>query len=765
MAPSFLVTRTQRPARRTLTALGAICGALLLAGCDQEALHVAGKAPAPAVDSAEELAAAVTIYRDEWGVPHVYGPTDASVVFGFVYAQAEDNYWQIEDSMIQALGRSAEVYGEATLGADLLNRSLEIVALSKAEWERSPAHMQDLARAGATALNHYLATSGTDSRLIETWEPWHFAAWSRFAVYQLFVFNRARLKQEEMQAAVHPLEKVAQAMPEEAPVGWSAHRGPLLAEAAAVTGSNMWAVTPERSETGNALLFINPHQPYFGPGQWTEGHVHSDEGLHFSGAGFFGSLLPTIGHNEHLGWSHTVNAPDIVDVFELVFDDPERPDHYRFGDEYRPVTTWTDTVSVLTDNGLEAREFEFRRTHHGPIVGVRDGKPLAVRMAKFEDGGRTEQYYRMARARNLDEWKSAMSMTSQPMFNTVYADTGGNIFYVYNGAVPVRDPSHDWSKPVDGSDPTTDWQGYHSFDELPQITNPSSGYLQNCNATPFLASAEGDNPDPDDFPAYMVSEDDNNRSRMSRRILESEEQFSWEEWQRYTFDTHVIEAETTIPELRAAIDSRPIEAGKRKRLVEALEHLEAWDRVSTIDSTEMTLYYVWRNNQQRGGIKDPVDALAAALPMLEAGGSGWKVPWGELNRLQRRHTSGTEPFDDAVESLPVAGGPGNPFGIIFNFYSRPEEGQKRQYGVAGHSYVSVVDMSKDDLRAKSILVFGQNSDPGSPNWFDQSRLFAEQQYKPAWFNRDEVEANTVRSYHPGEAPEAHGIGDPATGGP
>ena len=278
-----------------------------------------------------------------------------------------------------------------------------------------------------------------------------------------------------------------------------------VADAQAHAGSNTWAIAPHRSASGKAMLFINPHQPYFGPGQWYEGHLHSQQGLHFSGAGFFGSPLPTIGHNEHLGWSHTVNEPDIVDVYRLTVDDVARPTRYEFDGDKRSVRAWQDSVKVKTESGYESRSFNFFASHHGPIVAERDGELLAVRMAMFAEGGQLQQRYDMLRATNLVEFKAAMSQLATPMFNTMYADVHGDIYYAYYGAVPRRNADFDWAKPVAGDIAATEWQGYHSLDELPTYTNPDTGYLQNCNATPFLATGGDDNLNRNDFPSYMVS--------------------------------------------------------------------------------------------------------------------------------------------------------------------------------------------------------------------------------------------------------------------
>lgn len=679
-------------------------------------------AAAPRADDPVQLARSVTIYRDTYGVPHVFGPTDASCVFGYVYAQAENNFWQIEDGYIRALGRASELYGEKTLNDDEQVRALEIVQLSKAEYKRAGPPIQQLLQAAAAALNYYVERNPHAPRVRLRFEPWHVYAFGRYALYHQFILKQTGLKPEDIKTAADS------------------------------QGSNMWAIRPAKSATGHAMLFINPHQPFFGVGQWYEGQVHSDEGWDMSGASFFGSAFPTIGHNEVLGWSHTVNKPDVFDVYEETFDDPADPLAYRYNGGHRKAKQWSESIGVKTESGVTSRTFTFLKTHHGPILTRRGGKSLAVRLAKFEEGGQLEEWYAMSKSRNLADFKHAMAAVAIPMFNTIYADREGNIFYLYNGAVPRRSANVEWRKPVDGSSPDTEWHGYHPMSELPQLTNPDSNFLQNCNSTPFTTVIHG-NPEPSNFPSYMVGEGDTARARMSRRILYSKVKFSFDDWTQAGFDTNVLRADDEVPELLKKFHEKLTPVHR-----EVLEELRDWNHRSSVDSVATTLFMLWYEKQFGTAVipaskpkQDPVTALEQVVSELESKYGTWRVPWGDINRLQRNQSGGEEPFSDARESLPIAGAPGD-VGIIFNFYARPQPGLKRRYGTAGHSFVSVVDFGPQ-VEARSILVFGENSNPKSPHYFDQSELYAKQQFKPAWFTLADIKAHAERTYHPGADPQ------------
>lgn len=677
----------------------------------------------------EQLARSVTIYRDSYGVPHVYGPTDASCVFGYAYAQAEDNFRQVEDNYIQAVGRSAEVNGEESVAADVLNRTLEIARLSEAEYKNASPRTRELCDALADALNYFLERNpAVKPRLITHFEGWQAIALMKFEVYQSFVYETQDLHLEETRTAARQLDQKAS------------------------TGSNMWAISPQKSTSGHALLFINPHVFFFGTTQFYEGHLHSDQGWNISGASFLGMPFPVLGRNEYLGWSHTVNYPGISDVYVEKFDDPKDPLAYAYANGHRRATEWTEIIKIKSSRGIESRSFTLRKTHHGPIVSSKGNQAVALRLAKLDEGGLIDEWYAMGKAHSLTEFKAAMARLAIPMFNTMYADRDGNIFYVYNAAVPRRNAKIDWTKPLDGSSPESEWQGYHKFDELPQLTNPAAGFLQNCNSSPFLTTTEG-NPVKTDYPAYMGSEPDTPRARISRRILSTKDKFSFDEWARAAFDTTVIQADTFVPRLIDEWEKlKQADAARAEKLSAAVAELKSWNRVSTIDSKAMTLFalsFELAVQTTRDTAPWPrIRALETVIKNLEQVWGTWQVAWGEINRLQRVETTGREPFSDARPSLPVPGAAG-PLGIVFNFYTRPEKDQKRRYGFLGNTYVSVIEFGREP-QAQSLLVFGESADPNSPHYLDQAHLYAAGEMKPSWFTLAEIKKHSERSYHPGK---------------
>jgi acyl-homoserine-lactone acylase len=666
---------------------------------------------------ANPLAREVTIYRDTYGVPHVFGRTDASTVFGFAYAQAEDNFWRVEENFISALGRTSEVYGEKSLDEDRLNHALEIPRLAREEYARLDKHMRSLCDAFAAGFNYYLERhTQVKPRLLKKIEPWYTLAFIRYNYFQNGFARDRNLRGAQTAAIDNDLKP---------------H-----------TGSNGWAVGPSKSASGHALLFINPHLPFFGPGQVYEGHVHSDEGWNFTGYTRFGFPLPYVGHNDNGGWVSTDNAADLTDVYLETFDDPARPLAYKYGNGYRLATEHVEEIRVKTPSGIETRKFTMRKTHHGPILAARDGKMLSLRMAKFESDGWLREWYEMTRAKSLNELKRAMTPLNMLFGNVMYADRQGNTWYLYNGAIPKRNPRFDWTRPLDGSDPATEWQGYHTIDELPQLTNPKTGWMQNCNTSPFLLTSEG-NPDPKQFPKYMVQEGDNPRGAISREILASQSKFTFDEWRRLAFDTRVMSAGKDLDPLLAAL--KPVSDA---RLRDVYNQLARWDRRSANDSIAMTIFSLYHERRMRDEKLEILAALNEAINSLERDFGTWKVAWGELNRLQRIDESRDQDFDDSKPSLAVSGVNGND-GAVFTFYAAPERGQKRRYGVAGGTYISVVEFGPR-VRALSVHTFGASGDPKSKHYTDQAALYTRGEFKPAWLTLEEIRANLEKAYRPGE---------------
>jgi penicillin amidase len=694
-----------------------------------------------------KLATTVFIHRDRYGVPHIDAATDAGAIFGFAYAQAEDYFWQVEDTYIMALGRYSEVHGPKGLNSDLLNHSFEIVRDAREDFARLDPADQYLCEAFVAGLNYFLEKNPhVKPRLITRFEPWHIVAFGRHLALEL-CFRYTRLHNNYLPRGNEHI--------------WCA------------TGSNAWAIGGSRTHSGNAMLFVNPHQPWFGFGQMYEGHVRSREGLNFSGATFFGNPLPTIGHNEHIGWAMTTNEPDIADVWRETFDDPKNPLAYRYGDGYRTATEWNDVIKVKTPGGMEARQFTFRKTHHGPIVGKEsDHHFLAARVANVDRMNLVRQAVNAIKATNLDEFRAAMAMGEFPYMNVIYADRNKNIYLLYNGAIAKRDPQFDWSKPVDGADPRTEWQGFHAMAELPQVLNPPSGFIQNCNSSPFTTTDAG-NPDRARYPRYMVedADDDKRRAKMSRQMLREMHGVTFEEVQAAAYDTTLYWPQHELPKYAQKLSELEKTNPRLATLVKPLlNHLLDWDCRITADSTQAMLCTAWYAELFGDGYPGEVmkphyaadveaqfGALVAAAATLRLQHGDWKVRWGAVHRAQRSANAADLlefPFDDSRPSLPSIGGHG-PMGVILTQYYSPAlyipflKNLKNKYGLIGATYMGVFEFG-DRISGATVLHFGQSGDPQSPHFFDQARLLADGKFKRELFYWDDVRRGTVSLYQPGQ---------------
>lgn len=674
--------------------------------------------------AAEDFQRTVSIVRDEWGVPHIEAQSDAGAVYGLMKAQAEDNFPQLVQDTASLVGRAAMIRGEAGLTNDLVFQAFECERRARRAYARATPEMRKIAEAYARALNDYGAAHPEEgSPALSNFEPW-------------FVF--ASEFRPEFGIGRDIWTAVSEIGLPRVPIQEDTTETELRGQ----SGSNAWAIGPSKSASGRAMLFSNPHVDFFGGGQRYEMHLRSRSGWQFSGFAIFANPLPHAGHNGFLGWSHTNSNVDVSDQYEIRFLDGERRELYAYGLEQRKAEWWTASVQVREGERLVRREFRFGKTHHGPLVARRGDVWIAHRTPRAEEGGYWSQKLAMGKARSFSEFRRAMDMRRIPSSNTTYADASGNIAFWYGNCVPRR-ATADWSRPVDGSDPRLEWQGYYRLDEIPQVINPRCGWVQNCNSTPFL-TAGSDNPDAPSFAGVFQRETLTPRAANSRRILSQPGKLTYEELCRLAFDTTVFSALERVPALVAAYRS-----GRSTAEMDALVgHLEAWDHRSTVHSTETTLYLTAETlaagGQARLRTLNPsVEGLLAALPaardLLVRRYGTWKVPYGMVSRLQRPDSFGRAAFDESRPSLPVAGLPGAT-GAVFTLYPRPgRELGDPQFIATGASYVSVVEFGPR-VRARSIVTFGQSGRADSPHFFDQAPLFARGRFKTAWFYPDEVRA-------------------------
>ncbi|MBX3422527.1 MAG: penicillin acylase family protein [Pirellulaceae bacterium] len=707
---------------------------------------VPGPAAAAEVSElAQKLASRSTIYRDQFGVPHIDARDLPAAAFAFGYCQCEDYFWQVEDSIVWSLGRYAELNGATGVDSDTLTHAFEIPRRTEQDYVQYTGENREVGEAFIEGLNYYLAKNpDVKPRLLTRFEPWHLLALGRRVYLELSCLSN------HINTGMNPMGS---------------------GDAVAQIGSNAWAVGPSKTAAGSTMLFINPHQPFYGYGQWYEGHIRTDDGIDFYGAAFFGSPLPAIGHNHRCGWSFTVNEPDVFDVWNVKFES-DQPNHYRHGEQLREATQWQQEIKV---KGQPTRRLVLRKTHHGPIVKQnKDGTFQAYQCANLFEHDFLSQLKQMLRSENVYQVRDAMGMQGLPIFNTVAADDQGNILYLYSGVVPRRDPAWDWTKPVDGNDPRTDWRGLHTVDELPQVINPPTGYVQSCNATPFTTTDDG-NPSRLDFPPYMVTDqhDDKRRAQVSRSILRAAQDLTLDQFENLAFDTRLYWAINELPALRrhfARLEQSTPALAEQARPY--LQHFDGWDCRVSVDCTRSALCVAWYEELYGFGypaetlkpeyVQNPdkkFEALVKAANKLQSNFKNWKVRWGDIYRLQRHPNVANLiaiPFSDRKPSIPCAGAPG-PLGIVFTVYYTPSifipllRETRNQYAVVGASYSGVVEFSSQGVRSKSLHNYGSSSDPNSPHYFDQAQLMSESRMKDTLFDWQQIRAQSPRSYHAGSA--------------
>lgn len=701
------------------------------------------------IERARQVATAkrVMIKRDDWGIAHVSGPTDADAVFAMIYAQAEDDFNRIETNYLTALGRRAEAEGEAALWQDLRQRLFIDPAELRRQFAASPAWLQALMRGWADGLNFYLATHpGTHPRVIRRFEPWMALAFSEGSIGG----DIERVNLSEL-AAFYGKTPLAMLAPDP-----RAYREP--------SGSNGIAIAPPRTRDGHALLLINPHTSFFFR---AEQQVTSGQGLNVYGAATWGQFFVYQGFNARAGWMHTSSGIDSVDEFAETIVERGGARFYRYGSTLRPVQVKEISIAYRGADGARVlRRFTTYATHHGPITGMRDGKWIAAALMNRPVAA-LEQSFLRTKASDLAGFLAVAERRANSSNNTLFADDKGEIAYLHPQFVPRRSPRFDYRKPVDGSDPATDWQGLHMLAELPRAVSPANSWVMNTNNAPW--SAAGPNsPVASAFPAYMDTAGENPRGLHATALLTGASGLTIERLRAIAYDPHLNAFDPLIPGLVAAWDALP--PGEQKSRLEApIKLLAGWDRRWAAESTATSLAIFWGEALWGETIADLTletaglaryEAMRAAAPprklaaldraveRLTADFGRWQVPWGEINRFQRGDGAITQMFDDARVSTPVPFASAQ-WGSLASFGARAYPGTKRYYGTSGNSFVAVVEFGPK-VRAVAVTAGGESGDPASPHFNDQAERYAKGDLRPVYFWPDELAPHIERQYHPGE---------------
>ncbi len=690
-----------------------------------------------------------TIIRDEFGVPHIYGKSDADAVFGMLFAQCEDDFYRVEQNYIWAIGRLAEIEGEKAIYSDLRARLFMTEEQAIEQYNNSPEWLRKLCVAFADGINYYLHTHPeVKPRLLSRFEPWmpmYFSEGSIGGDIERVSTEKIKsLYQEDIRASLNN-ESEKQVMESEP------------------QGSNGIALSGELTASGNTMLLINPHTSFYFRG---EIHAVSEEGLNAYGAVTWGQFFIYQGFNEKTGWMHTSTYTDVLDEYVETTEDRDGKLYYKYGDDWLDVATSEVTLSYKEGDGLKERTFPLFHTHHGPITH-KVGDNLAATAMMWEPSKALIQSYLRTKQSNYEGFREMMNIRTNSSNNTVYADAEGNIAYFHGNFIPLRDTIYDYSQPVDGSNPETDWKGLHTVDENILILNPQNGWIQNCNSTPFTAAAEF-SPKRSDYPKYMSLDRENFRGVHAIELLQDVEEFTIDSLIHLAHDPFLPAFEALIPGLVRAFDNS---ADKLQDLKDPIDVLRRWDYRSSVESVAMSLahYYGMQyliNGGNPGNMNEMelltyfgdqspeserLKIFKETLEQLINDFGTWNIPWGEIHRYQRINGDIYQAFNDNLPSMPIGFASGR-WGALAAYGARYHNNTKKIYGTRGNSFVAVVEFG-EKVRAKSILAGGQSGDPDSPHFDDQARRYADINFKDVLYYKEDILKNAASSYHPGEENE------------
>jgi len=692
-----------------------------------------------------QTAESVSIVRDNWGIAHIYGNTDADTVFGTIYAQAEDDFNRIEHNYLNALGWLAQAEGESAIYSDLRQRLFINVNTLQQKYRVSPAWLKTLMVGWADGLNYYLSKHpAVTPKVIHHFEPW-----------MALSFTEGSIGGDIETIDLGKLEKFyAQPTPSAALIA------PLVEEPWP-GGSNGFAIAPSLSASRHALLWINPHTSYYFR---SELQMVSKQGLNVYGAVTWGQFFIYQGFNAHNGWMHTSYGGDAIDEYAESIVKKPNGIFYKYAGNLRRLQSNEVSIPVKTDRGLAYRKFTVYHSHHGPIIRVEGERWIAIKLLQDPVPALSQSYLR-TKTTNYASFRKTQELRTDTSNNTVYADADGTIAYFHGNFIPKRNTAFDYTHPVDGSNPATEWQGAHALEDCISLLNPSNGWIANTNNWPF-SSAGAASPKRENYPAYMWTKGENPRGLHAVEVLQDIHNMTLDRLITAGYDSHLTGFEVLLPPLFASYDALRPDDSRRHNLSEAIAILRTWDRRTAKDSVPTTVAIFWgqelieRKGADAQDAEEPVydylvgkltdaervDALSAALEKLQRDFGRWQVPWGEINRYQRLTNDIVQPFDDAKPSLPVGLAPSQ-WGALASFdWSKPRKTQKI-YGAGGNSFVAAVEFGPH-IHAKAIMSGGESGDPSSPHFNDQALLFTEGRFRDVLFTPEEVRAHAERSYHP-----------------
>ena len=696
----------------------------------------------------------VTIIRDDWGIAHVYGKTDADAVFGMEYAQAEDDFNRVETNYVNAMGRLAETEGESRIYQDLRMKLFIDPVAMKTRYAASPAWLKALMDSFADGLNYYLwKHPEVKPRVIQRFEPWMALSFTEGSIGG--DIERIDLKNLEAFYGKAPsiqTENTAVG----APIAF-AHDS----DSPEPTGSNGIAIAPSNTAAHHALLLINPHTSFFFR---SELQMVSDQGLDAYGAVTWGQFFVYQGFNDRAGWMHTSSGVDAVDEYLETVEKRGDRFYYKYGSQERPLTAKQIMVPYKTDQGMAERKFTVYSTQHGPIIREENGKWVSIRLMQKPVAALIQSYTR-TKAKDYKTYRQTMELQANSSNNTIFADADGDIAYFHGNFIPRRDTRFDWTKPVDGSTPATEWHGLLSVDETPHLLNPKSGWLYNSNNWPW-SGAGSSSLRKQDYPAYVETGTESARGLHAIRVLKDTKNFTVDSLTAAAYDSYLPWFEKTVPVLAKAWDATPDTDPLKSKLTEQIELLRTWNLRWSVSSVPTSLAVFWGEEVRRHAAGDAkksglsveeyiatrtsaeqlLQSLSAASDKLTTDFGTWKTPWGDINRFQRLTGDIVQPFNDSSPSIPV-GFTSSAWGSLASFGARAYPGTKKWYGTSGNSFVAVVEFG-DKVHAKAVTAGGESGDPTSPHFDDQAQRYSTGNLRDVYFYRSDLQGHIEREYHP-----------------